>query len=638
MSDIIHLLPDSVANQIAAGEVIQRPASLIKELVENSLDAGASHVQVIVTDAGKTCVQVIDNGKGMSETDARLSFERHATSKITTANDLFALTTMGFRGEALASIAAVAQVELRTRMADEELGVSIQVEGSKFINQEPIACPVGANFLVKNLFFNVPARRKFLKSNHTELSNIIAEFERIALAHPDISFSLSTPDSTLLELPAGNFRQRIVNIFGRKLDKLLIPVQVETPLAGITGFVGNLESSKKKGAQQFFFCNGRYMRHPYFAKAIQSAFDRLLPEGEQVPFFIQFIVEPSKIDVNIHPTKTEIKFEDEQSIWQILRAAIRESLGKFNAIPTIDFDTENLPDIPTFDGTASPIKMPEISVDLSFNPFETTTFSSDEKPTVHQSQSVSGYRSGDSAKGWEKLYAETFSDSSYSQENSCPTVSSPKPVNDSTKEAPLYADLDSSQRQAWESATAQYLQYKGRYILSPTEQGMLIVDQHRAHLRILYDQYIEQIRLRTPQSQGLLFPQIIELSPIQAATLQSIEPELSALGFELSFLGGGSYSILGIPSGVDGIDPVVLLQTIVDEAMLNPTDIHEEITTTIALSLARKAAIPIGQELSNEEMRDLVVQLLSRTSPTFTPDGKSTLSILPHSTITKSFD
>lgn len=638
MSDIIHLLPDSVANQIAAGEVIQRPASLIKELVENSLDAGASHVQVIVTDAGKTCVQVIDNGKGMSETDARLSFERHATSKITTANDLFALTTMGFRGEALASIAAVAQVELRTRMADEELGVSIQVEGSKFINQEPIACPVGANFLVKNLFFNVPARRKFLKSNHTELSNIIAEFERIALAHPDISFSLSTPDSTLLELPAGNFRQRIVNIFGRKLDKLLIPVQVETPLAGITGFVGNLESSKKKGAQQFFFCNGRYMRHPYFAKAIQSAFDRLLPEGEQVPFFIQFIVEPSKIDVNIHPTKTEIKFEDEQSIWQILRAAIRESLGKFNAIPTIDFDTENLPDIPTFDGTASPIKMPEISVDLSFNPFETTTFSSDEKPTVHQSQSVSGYRSGDSAKGWEKLYAETFSDSSYSQENSCPTASSPKPVNDFTKEAPLYADLDSSQRQAWESATAQYLQYKGRYILSPTEQGMLIVDQHRAHLRILYDQYIEQIRLRTPQSQGLLFPQIIELSPIQAATLQSIEPELSALGFELSFLGGGSYSILGIPSGVDGIDPVVLLQTIVDEAMLNPTDIHEEITTTIALSLARKAAIPIGQELSNEEMRDLVVQLLSRTSPTFTPDGKSTLSILPHSTITKSFD
>ena len=348
MPDIIHLLPDSVANQIAAGEVVQRPASLIKELVENSIDAGATKVQVVVADAGKTLVQVIDNGKGMSETDARLSFERHATSKISRADDLFTLTTMGFRGEALASIAAVAQVELRTRRAEDELGVCLQIEGSKVINQEPVVCPVGANFCIKNLFFNVPARRKFLKSNHTELSNIIAEFERIVLAHPELSFTLSTPDAVLLDLPVGNFHQRIVNVFGRKIDKQLIPVQVETELVTIVGFVGNVESCRKKGAQQFFFVNGRFMRHPYFAKALQTAYERLIPEGEQIPFFLQIWVDPSRIDVNIHPTKTEIKFEDEQPIWQILRAAVREALGRFNAIPTIDFNTEDRPEIPVF--------------------------------------------------------------------------------------------------------------------------------------------------------------------------------------------------------------------------------------------------------------------------------------------------
>lgn len=638
MSDIIHLLPDSVANQIAAGEVIQRPASLIKELVENAIDAGASSVQVIVTDAGKTCVQVIDNGKGMSDTDARLSFERHATSKITSADDLFSLTTMGFRGEALASIAAVAQVELRTRMANSELGVSIQIEGSKFIRQEPIACPTGANFIIKNLFFNVPARRKFLKSNHTELSNIIAEFERIALAHPDIAFSLSTPESLLLDLPVGNFKQRIVNIFGRKFDKYLIPVHVETSLIKITGFVGNLESSKKKGAQQFFFCNGRYMRHPYFAKAIQSAFDRLLPEGEQVPFFLQMSVAPSKIDVNIHPTKTEIKFEDEQDIWKILLAAIREALGKHNAIPTIDFDTENCPEIPTFDNGAKDVAMPQISVDLSFNPFETDSPSSPNPSTAFTKHGTYAAPSAiASSKNQEAIYTEVFSSDIFSKAES-ETSEFPPLTPLHTQEQSLYAELAPSQQQAWETATANYLQYQGRYILSPTENGLLIVDQHRAHIRILYDVYIEQIRKQDSPSQGLLFPQIIELSPLQCATLQTIEEELSALGFELSFLGGGSYSILNMPAGVDGLDPVNLLQTIVDEAMSKPTDVREEIAASIALSLAKKAAIPIGQMLSFEEMKDLVVQLFSITSPAFTPDGKATFSLLPHSTLIKSFD
>ena len=348
MSDIIQLLPDSVANQIAAGEVIQRPASVIKELVENSVDAGARHIQVLVTDAGRTAIQVIDDGKGMSETDARLSFERHATSKIRQAQDLFALTTMGFRGEALASIAAVAQIELRTRQEADELGTHLSISGSRFTGQEPCSCPAGSNFLIENLFYNVPARRKFLKSNSTELANIVTAFERIALVYPDIAFTLSSNGTEMFNLRSGSLRQRIADIFGRKMDSDLIPVEVETTLCSIKVYVGKPETSKKKGAQQYFFVNGRYMKHPYFNKAVMAAFERLIPMGEQVPYFIYFTIEPANIDVNIHPTKTEIKFENEQAIWQILSAAVRESIGVFNDVPSIDFDTEDRPDIPVF--------------------------------------------------------------------------------------------------------------------------------------------------------------------------------------------------------------------------------------------------------------------------------------------------
>lgn len=353
MSDIIHLLPDSVANQIAAGEVIQRPASIIKELVENSLDAGATHIQVVVEDAGKTLVQVIDNGCGMSATDARMSFERHATSKIEQATDLFALQTMGFRGEALASIAAVAQVELRTRTKDAELGTCLTIDGSKVMGQEPVSCPVGANFAVRNLFFNIPARRKFLKSNQTELSNILAEFERIALAHPDKAFTLHSGGSVMMDLPAGNLRRRIVGIFGTRIDKNLVPVDVETTLAHINGFVGMPAAARKKNAHQYLFVNGRFMRHPYFAKAILTAYDRLIPEGQQVPFFLSFKVDPARIDVNIHPTKTEIKFEDDNAIFQILMAAVRESLGKYGAVPAIDFNNDDRFDLPIFNSQPS---------------------------------------------------------------------------------------------------------------------------------------------------------------------------------------------------------------------------------------------------------------------------------------------
>ena len=637
MPDIIHLLPDSVANQIAAGEVIQRPASLIKELVENAIDAGATRIQVIVTDAGKSCVQVIDNGKGMTETDARLSFERHATSKITKADDLFALTTMGFRGEALASIAAVAQVELRTRTPDNELGVCLQIEGSKVILQEPIVCPVGANFLIKNLFFNIPARRKFLKSNHTELSNIVAEFERIALAHPDLSFALSTPDNVLLDLPSGNFRQRIVNIFGRKMDKYLMPVHVETELVEIIGFVGNPESSKKKGAQQFFFANGRYMRHPYFAKAIQSAYERLIPDGEQVPFFLQILINPCRIDVNIHPTKTEIKFEDEQPIWQILRAAVRETLGRFNAIPTIDFDVEDRPDIPVFQDGDVNIAPPSIEIDENYNPFANSQPAAPKESSLFPpaSGSTSSYSPRKSAKGWEGAFENAFDTQDSLASSTVFSSDFAEAEETPAAEATLYEHLPENKQGSWTNAGTQYI---GRYIIAPSEEGLLMVDQHRAHVRILFEDYLTRVREAEPQSQGILFPQILEVSASQQAILEGILPELEAIGFELSYLGGNSFSILRVPSGLDGLDPVVLLNGMLDDATQKGSEVHEELVNTMALSLARKAAIPVGQEMSNEEMRDLIDRLFRHETPTFTPDGKRVFQLLALATLLKPFE
>ena len=377
MSDVIQLLPDSVANQIAAGEVIQRPASVIKELVENAVDAGAMNIQVVVVDAGRTSIQVIDDGKGMSETDARLAFERHSTSKIRKADDLFKLHTMGFRGEALASIAAVAQVELKSRQASDEIGTLIRISGSRFEKQEPCSCPVGSIFAINNIFYNVPARRKFLKSNSTELNNILTAFERIALVNPQINFSLRSNETEVFNLRAANLRQRILDVFGKRFNHELLPVNVETTMCKISGFVGKPEAARKKGVHQFFFVNGRYMKHPYFNKAVMSAFDRLIPQGEQVPYFLYFEVDPKDIDVNIHPTKTEIKFENEQAIWQIILASVKESIGMFNEVPTIDFDTEDKPDIPVYNPEKAPTAAaPKISLNPGYNPFKTNSSSS----------------------------------------------------------------------------------------------------------------------------------------------------------------------------------------------------------------------------------------------------------------------
>lgn len=615
MGDIIHLLPDSVANQIAAGEVIQRPASVIKELVENAVDAEAKRIDVVVVDAGKTSIQVIDDGKGMSETDARLAFERHATSKIRKASDLFALSTMGFRGEALASIAAVAQVELRTRQKEAEIGTCVSIAASKVTDQEPVACSPGSSFLIKNLFFNIPARRKFLKSNQTELSNILQEFERVALVHPDIAFSLTHNDSTMLSLTPSSLRQRIVNIFGRKLNEQLLTVEVETTLVKLSGFVAKPEYARKKGTHQYFFVNGRYMKHPYFHKAVMEAFDQLIPAGEQISYFLYFEVDPANIDVNIHPTKTEIKFENELAIWQIIIAAVKEALGRFNAVPTIDFDTEGCPDLPIFEENKLDVERPVTQVNPDFNPFKT-----------HSSTSYDRKAGGERyvPSHWEDLYPEPA--------ETAPSYDHFSSVPEETSESGLYDDAaDFSDK-----STLHY-QYKGRYIMTAVKSGLMIIDQQRAHIRVLFDRFLEQIRSHHGASQGLLFPEMIQLPPSEAVVLEHLQDELRALGFDLQSLGGGSYSLNAIPAGTEGLHAETLIRNIIDTAMEKGSGIEDEINNRLALALARNASIVPGQVLNNDEMEALVDSLFACATPNYTPDGKVIITILEQENIERLF-
>lgn len=600
MSDIIQLLPDSVANQIAAGEVIQRPASVIKELVENAIDAGAKTVNVVVVDAGRTLIQVTDDGKGMSETDARLSFERHATSKITQAEDLFNLHTMGFRGEALASIAAVAQVELRTRTPQSEIGTIITLSGSKVVSQEPTSCPVGSTFKVENLFFNVPARRKFLKSNSTELNNILTAYERIVLVYPDVAFTLHSNDTEMLNLRAGSLRQRIVDVFGKRLNQELLPVSVETSMCKISGFVGKPEAARKKGLHQFFFVNGRYMKHPYFHKAVQQAYERLIPVGTQVPYFVYFDVNPQDIDVNIHPTKTEIKFENEQAIWQILMAAVNDAIGKFCEVPSIDFDTEGRPDIPIFDPTAN-VAPPKTSFNPSYNPFE-----------QHHSPIAAPNK-------WQTLYEGTTNGE---EEDFAP------PANDN-----LFADTDdfaqpASHKLIEEKSPAHY-QYKGKYIMTAVKSGLMIIDQHRADVRIRYERYLGQIESRQSSTQKVLFPETVQFPVSDEVVVAKLLPELSSMGFDLESLGGGSYAINGVPVGIDMPNYSSLLVELVADAVEKGVNGIDEINRTIALSLARKSALTQGEILDNREMENLVNELFSCSNVNYTPDGKAILCILP---------
>lgn len=600
MSDIIQLLPDSVANQIAAGEVIQRPASVIKELVENAVDAGAKTINVLVVDAGRTSIQVIDDGKGMSDTDARLSFERHATSKIRKADDLFALHTMGFRGEALASIAAVAQVELRTRTADSEIGTQLLVAGSRVEDQQPVSCPVGSNFKVENLFYNVPARRKFLKSNSTELNNIITAFERIVLVYPQIGFTLHSNGTELMNLRAGSYHQRISDVFGKRFNQDLLSLGVETSMCKISGFVGKPETARKKGVHEYFFVNGRYMRHPYFHKAVINAYERLIPAGMQVPYFIYFDVEPGDIDVNIHPTKTEIKFENEQAIWQILTATVKDALGRFCDIPTIDFDTEGKPDIPVFGNDDNPVQ-PSIDYNPSYNPFKSGNTS---KPKV--------------INNWESLYSFSSNDNSVQKDM---FSDMPKEPADSG----LFGNTDNL---VVEDKSPTHYQYKGTYIMTAVKSGLMIIDQHRADVRIRYERYLAQQNQHTSVSQRILFPETVQLPLSDVVLLEKILPELTNLGFELTDLGNNCYAIIGVPAGIEGLNPKSLLLDMVHDVM-NGDDSVAEIKKNLSISLARNAALPKGQLLSNAEMEELINGLFSCSNMNYTPDGEPILSILP---------
>lgn len=618
MSDIVHLLPDSIANQIAAGEVVQRPASVVKELIENAIDAGADNIQLIIKDAGRTLIQVIDNGKGMSSTDARMAFERHATSKIKTADDLFALHTMGFRGEALPSIAAVAHVELRTRQQGTEVGTCIRIAGSQVESQEVVACPEGSNFSIKNLFFNVPARRKFLKANDTERRNILSEFERIVLVYPHIEFTFIDNDAEVLKYPVSNLRQRIVNVIGKSINQQLLSIDVETSIAKITGFVGKPESARKTRAQQFFFVNGRYMRNPYFNSAVMSAYEHLIPNGERPNYFIYFEIDASTIDVNIHPTKTEVKFENEQPIWQILFAAVKESLGKFNEIPSIDFDTDGAIDIPIHD-PSTVFKQPTVAVDPTYNPFKTSGYgasssgSNYKRPKLNWEEFYDGFKNEEAIDMPSGIGSDLFSSKTIDGEGVKETVV------EMTQEVAL-----------------QY-QYKNKYIITSVKSGLMIIDQHRAHVRILFDQFLSQIQNNRGVSQRTLFPEIVEFTPSEAAMIPYIIDDLEAIGFDLTHLGDNSYSINGIPSETSHVDSILLVRNMISNSVESGSDIKEEIRESIALSMAQSSAITYGSKLSEEEMLKIVSQLFACPQNKYTPSGKTIISLLNDDVIDKMF-
>ena len=597
--DIIHLLPDSVANQIAAGEVIQRPASCLKELVENSLDAGATRIQVIVRDAGRTLLQVIDNGIGMSEMDARLAFERHATSKIREAQDLFSLRTMGFRGEALASICAVAQVEMTTRRAEDETGTLIEIHGSDVVRQEPCVCPVGTNIKVSNLFFNVPVRRKFLKTDQTELRNLLTEFYHIVLVYPKVNFTFVHNDEIILELPSGTEKQRIEAIFGNPKRNVytsaFVEVNTETELVSIRGFVVKPENATRK-AEQYFFVNGRYMRHPYFQKAVLTAYSGMLTADYQPSFFIYFDINPESIDVNIHPTKTEIKFADEQAIFQILMASVREALGKFTLAPTIDFDTRGAIDIPA--PSTVHVSRPQVAVDPTYNPFHTRgTIYPDKVP-----------------QQWESLYEA--------------------PQSSRNIDIPVSRNIDIPE---FRDAEMPLWQYNGKYILLPGEEGLTMIHQHRAHVMVLYHRFLDQMTHAQGASQQLLFPEVISLSPDDMVLVEQITGDLRAIGFDLEQLSPDSYSIQGVPAQMADQSPVPVLQQIIEKVRSRGADTQSEWREQIALSLAQSTAIPLGKSLNEQEMRQIVGDLMQLPSHRITPDGKTIVSLLTNEEIEKRF-
>lgn len=613
MSDIIQLLPDSVANQIAAGEVIQRPASVVKELVENSLDAGATEIVIHVKDAGKTLVQITDNGCGMSPTDARMAFERHATSKISEANDLFCIRTLGFRGEALASIAAIADVELRTKRTEDEVGTFIHVIGSEVKTQEATACNNGTSFMIKNLFFNVPARRKFLKANSTEIKHIIWEIQRIALPNPDIAISFYHNNSPLYELPKTNHRKRIVDLFGKSLNQSLVLVDEKTSLVNIHGYIGQPKYARKTVGEQFFFVNGRFMRHPYFHKAVMQAYQQLLPPDTFPSYFLFLEIEPGDIDINVHPTKTEIKFENERSIWPIIHAAVRESLGKHNVVPSIDFDQSGNIDIPVRHKSGESVPFPEIQIDKDYNPFN-----SGRSPNLGGSLPKNKDKSN--LNRWEDLYKGT--------QLILKPEDQQQPTEDNTSFFPS----------AEQFSGKKTLQLKQKYILTPVKSGLMVIDQKRAHERILFEKFMEVLKSDSVATQQQLFPHTLELNPADSALLLSILPELSSLGFDIREFGKDTFIINGTPGVLDVSSPELIVEKLLEEFKHSPVDARSKAREQIAISLAKASALDYGTNLKPAEIDHLIDNLFACATPNFSPDGKKVLSIMPLADFEKNFN
>ncbi len=621
MADIIQLLPDHVANQIAAGEVVQRPASVVKELLENAIDAGASTIKLIIKDAGKTLIQVIDDGKGMSITDARLSFERHATSKIRNAEDLFQLHTKGFRGEALASIAAIAHVELKTKQERDDVGTAIVIEGSNVASQDVVVTPKGTSVSVKNLFYNIPARRNFLKSNAVELRHIIDEFHRVALAHCDISFALYNNGSEAFNLPVSNYRQRIVNIFGNKTNEKLVPVEEDTEVLKISGFVGKPEYAKKTRGEQYFFVNNRFIKSAYLNHAIASAFDGLLKSGTHASYFLNLTVDPQTIDINIHPTKTEIKFDDEHTLYALLRSAVKHSLGQFNIAPVLDFERDSSLDTP-YNLSDKQTNVPTIEIDRSFNPFK-----DDAEPVKTKSYSSGNTFKKEPATNWESLYVGLESKSNDAVETDFSEVH----FESEETTGSIFEDGKEVEK------TNTTYQLHNKYIVSTIKSGMLLIDQHRAHQRILYEDFLKNMTIKEAMSQQLLFPLQLHFSVQEIQILQQLKEDLEHTGFVFSNVLEESVEITGVPVSVPESEVSIILEQLISDVENEVPDAHFSATDLLAKSMAKSLAIKTGQSLQKDEQEHLVNKLFACKEPNVTPTNKTTFITMSVDELDKKF-
>lgn len=619
MSDIIQLLPDSVANQIAAGEVVQRPASAVKELLENAIDAGANKIQLIIKDAGKALIQVIDNGSGMSVTDARMCFERHATSKVRKAEDLFAIRTMGFRGEAMASIAAIAQVEMKTRRHDEELGTLVEIEGSVFIKQEPVATAPGTSICIKNLFYNTPARRNFLKSNPAEMRHIIDEFQRVSMAHPGIAFSLHHDGVEIYRLPASTLKQRIVHLFGNNYNERLIPVEEETSIINLKGFIGKPEFAKRTRGEQFFFVNNRFIKDPYLNHAVNRAYEELLSD-DNFPLYVLFIdIDPAKIDVNVHPTKTEIKYLEEKSIYAILHSAVKRSLGRFNISPTIDFDQETGFSAMITHKAPEEIVPPTINFNPEFNPF------AEDKPARENSYAAfsRSYSAGGgmspSTQNWGSLYEIA--------KEQVPEQHSLKLQEDQVQDHMI-------------PAQKQLMQLHNRYIISQIKSGLMLIDQQAAHERVLYERFILHLEDRKGASQQSLFPQTVTLSPNDYELAKSLLDDIKSLGFEVREFGRNTLVIEGIPVdlGSTNINETQLFEHLIEGFKNSQQDLKLDKRDALAKSMARNSAIKSGTVLGQEEMNTLIEQLFACKTPNFSISGRPVIQTIGLLELDKKFE